>query len=104
MMMLMKMLFKGFIAMTVIMGVLVIVGQFQPTTDFGPPGLIFGVILIPAGVVGSLVSFGILYFVWGWVPWRDRDKRAGKVSSLISPKDFALWALIVALFYLFYAL
>ena len=78
--MLMKMLFKGFIAQTVIMGVLVIVGQFMPTTEWGPPFLIFGFILIPAGVVGSLVSFGILYLVWGWVPWRDRDKRAGKVS------------------------
>tara|TARA_B100002003_G_C13842271_1_gene413290 strand:- start:287 stop:631 length:345 start_codon:yes stop_codon:yes gene_type:complete len=105
--MLMKMLFKGFIAQTVIMGVLVIVGQFLPPTDFGPLFFIFGVILIPAGVVGSLVSFGILYFVWGWVPWRDRDKRAGKVSSLISPKDFALAAavgvlLLVALFYLFF--
>ncbi len=102
--MLMKMLFKGFIAMTVIMGVLVIVGQFQPTTDFGPPGLIFGVILIPAGVVGSLVSFGILYFVWGWVPWRDRDKRAGKVSFLNDLLiAFVLGVLVlVALSYLFF--
>ena len=102
--MLMKMLFKGFIAQTVIMGVLVIVGQFMPTTEWGPPFLIFGFILIPAGVVGSLVSFGILYLVWGWVPWRDRDKRAGKVSFLNDLLiAFVLGVLVlVALSYLFF--
>ena len=95
------------IAQTVISTVLLIVGQFLPMTDMGPPFFIFGIILVPAGVVGSLVSFGILYFVWGWLPWRDRDKRAGKVSSLISPKDFALATavgvlLLVALLHLFF--
>ena len=70
----------------------------------GPPFFIFGVILIPAGVVGSLVSFGILYFVWGWLPWRDRDKRAGKVSSLNDLSiAFVLGVLLlVALLYLFF--
>ena len=104
--MLMQMLLTGFIALTVITGVLFIVGQFLPPTEWGPLFWPLG-LFVPVGVVGSLVSFGILYFVWGWVPWRDSDKRAGKVSSLISPKDFALAAavgvlLLVALFYLFF--
>ena len=102
--MLMKMLLMGFIAQTVISTVLLIVGQFLPMTDMGPPFFIFGIILVPAGVVGSLVSFGILYFVWGWLPWRDRDKRAGKVSFLNDLLiAFVLGVLVlVALSYLFF--
>ena len=103
MQMLMQMLLTVFIALTVITGVLFIVGQFLPPTEWGPLFWPFG-LFVPVGVVGSLVSFGILYFVWGWVPWRDRDKRAGKVSFLNDLLiAFVLGVLVlVALSYLFF--
>ena len=57
--MLMKMLLKGFIALTVITGVLFIVGQFLPPTEWGPLFWPFG-LFVPVGVVGSYISFEIL--------------------------------------------
>ena len=69
----------GFAALTVVGVVLFFVGPFRPQTATGNIYTLLGLPLFLGGVVGSFV-------VW-LVSWVAHRKRAGKESSLISPRS-----------------